>query len=705
MRRRQSKLPPNQVVGGDSFFKPKVQPKLAMGTPGDKYEVEADRMADQVVNKTGGGDAVQKMEGEEEVQQKPLAASVTPLVQKMENAEEEAPVQKMEEEEPVQAMEEEEPVQAMEEEEPVQAMEEEEPVQAMEEEEPVQAMKEEEPVQAMEEEEVQTKKANTPTTNSNIEGKLRKGSGGSKMDSTTQTEMESGFGADFSNVNIHNDSEAAQMSQGIGAQAFTHGNDVYFNKGKYDPESKEGKHLLAHELTHTIQQGAAAPRKENTQKNDSSSISNQRSKAVQRRALTPAEERAAIASGRATFDRKSVRVLQIITGTAVDGALGPLTATAISNFQTAQGINDDGIVNQITLDRMVQNRVADGVNRHEHAIQLVLDFYNIASPDTLAFRFDAAAITLDFANFRIIPARTDFEPGGLRVINLSDFAFGSALILRNTIQGELARPAPAVVGPILVPNRLSASDVRKAISYTRRKYTDERSIRAIQGLTGATATGIIDAQTVQFIAEAQSLAGLTIDGKVGDETTEEFYDQIVANGNFNSAIRLLIDYYNLVDDDNLLQIFFDPTVAALAATDNRPNEPVRIRVGPSGMTLPFAGAVLNIAHELEHVKLLKQGLADVPTHEFLAESVEILSVNLPDDTLDPQNANHDAFIDDATRCIINWNAMPVNNQRKFRRKFFAVRREVLRRIDGGTPAQRLANAPLRAQYVAINPPN
>jgi hypothetical protein len=107
MRRRQSKLPPNQVVGGDSFFKPKVQPKLAMGTPGDKYEVEADRMADQVVNKTGGGDAVQKMEGEEEVQQKPLSASVTPLVQKMKSSEEEAPVQKMEEEEPVQAMEEE----------------------------------------------------------------------------------------------------------------------------------------------------------------------------------------------------------------------------------------------------------------------------------------------------------------------------------------------------------------------------------------------------------------------------------------------------------------------------------------------------------------------------------------------------------------------------------------------------------------------
>ena len=69
--------------------------------------------------------------------------------------------------------------------------------------------------------------------------------------------MESGFGANFSNVNIHTDSKAVEMSEQLGAQAFTHGNDVYFNKGKYNPDSKEGKHLLAHELTHTIQQTGA----------------------------------------------------------------------------------------------------------------------------------------------------------------------------------------------------------------------------------------------------------------------------------------------------------------------------------------------------------------------------------------------------------------------------------------------------------------
>ena len=66
--------------------------------------------------------------------------------------------------------------------------------------------------------------------------------------------MEQSFGADFSNVNIHRDSDANQLSSAINAQAFAYGNDVYFNQGKFNPDTKEGKHLLAHELTHVLQQ-------------------------------------------------------------------------------------------------------------------------------------------------------------------------------------------------------------------------------------------------------------------------------------------------------------------------------------------------------------------------------------------------------------------------------------------------------------------
>ena len=67
--------------------------------------------------------------------------------------------------------------------------------------------------------------------------------------------MEPRIGADFSGVRIHTGEKAEQLNQQLGSQAFAHGDDVYFNKGKYDPGSREGKRLIAHELTHTVQQG------------------------------------------------------------------------------------------------------------------------------------------------------------------------------------------------------------------------------------------------------------------------------------------------------------------------------------------------------------------------------------------------------------------------------------------------------------------
>jgi hypothetical protein len=87
--------------------------------------------------------------------------------------------------------------------------------------------------------------------NSNIESRLNstKG-GGSPLPKEVRSFMEPRFGADFSSVRVHTDSTAVQMSRELGAQAFTHGSDVYFGEGKA-PENNE---LTAHELTHVVQQ-------------------------------------------------------------------------------------------------------------------------------------------------------------------------------------------------------------------------------------------------------------------------------------------------------------------------------------------------------------------------------------------------------------------------------------------------------------------
>ncbi len=79
---------------------------------------------------------------------------------------------------------------------------------------------------------------------------------GQKLDTGVKSEMENHLGSDLSGVNIHTGGNAKSMSEDINAKAFTHGQDVYFNQGQYNPASVEGKSLLAHELTHTVQQGA-----------------------------------------------------------------------------------------------------------------------------------------------------------------------------------------------------------------------------------------------------------------------------------------------------------------------------------------------------------------------------------------------------------------------------------------------------------------
>lgn len=96
------------------------------------------------------------------------------------------------------------------------------------------------------------------TTTQGFSDQLSSHSGnGSPLPSDLQGKMEGQMGADLSGVRTHTDSQAAQLSQNLGAKAFTHGSDIYFNEGQYNPSSSEGQHLIAHETTHTVQQGAA----------------------------------------------------------------------------------------------------------------------------------------------------------------------------------------------------------------------------------------------------------------------------------------------------------------------------------------------------------------------------------------------------------------------------------------------------------------
>ncbi|NJM21975.1 MAG: DUF4157 domain-containing protein [Richelia sp. SM1_7_0] len=190
-------------------------------------------MASQVMSMPDSAvqrDIAPEEQKEEEVQTKPLAVGITPLVQREEMPSEEEVQTKPLGNGTIQREE----------------MPEEEDIQTK----PISASIQREILP--EDEEVQTKPSIQRATDSsfeaggNIENQLNSSKGGgSSLPDEVRNFMEPRFGVDFSNVKVHTDSEAVQMSRDLGAQAFTYGSDVYFGAGK-SPGNNE---LTAHELT------------------------------------------------------------------------------------------------------------------------------------------------------------------------------------------------------------------------------------------------------------------------------------------------------------------------------------------------------------------------------------------------------------------------------------------------------------------------
>ncbi|WP_291143223.1 eCIS core domain-containing protein [Flavobacterium sp. UBA7680] len=410
------------------FFGPKIQKKLTTGTVGDKYETEADNVADKVVNKRKTGGLLQSR-SEEAIQQKPISETIStvqkqdlaqekPLQKKGKEKEEDKKVQKKsdkEEDKKVQKKgekEEDKKVQKKsdkEEDKKVQKKgekEEDKKVQKKsdkEEDKKVQKKGEKEEDKKVqkkcaecegedknvqkkdkkeEEKPVQKKEQNSETEiqNNALERKLDSSKGsGTGLDKKTKKEMESGFGSDFSNVKIHTDASAVQMSQELGAQAFTNGNHVYFNEGKYNPSSQEGKHLLAHELTHTVQQTGAKQKSGTIQKssieNHPEDLQAERPQNPQFKGNPPLEKandnQMLISTGQkgnyvAELQQGLLEAGQSLPKFGADGDFGSETRNAVIGFQTDNNLNKiDGLVGPETIGALDNVLVAEKGGKKE----------------------------------------------------------------------------------------------------------------------------------------------------------------------------------------------------------------------------------------------------------------------------------------------------------------------------------------------------
>ena len=177
-----------------------IQAKLKIGQPNDKYEQEADRVAEQVMSmpELQVQRQPEEEEEEEEIQAKPISEQITPLVQRQAEEEEEE-----------------------------------------------------------EEELFQTKEVpgQAPEVTPDLESRIHSLKGyGQPLPKSVRAFFEPRFGYDFSQVRIHTDGGAAETARALNAQAFTTERDVVFGSSQYSPDTTAGKKLLAHELTHVVQQ-------------------------------------------------------------------------------------------------------------------------------------------------------------------------------------------------------------------------------------------------------------------------------------------------------------------------------------------------------------------------------------------------------------------------------------------------------------------
>lgn len=123
---------------------------------------------------------------------------------------------------------------------------------------PSRQVEESEASREQEEEEVQARANGPATVSAEVQHRIHESKGrGAPLPLAVQADFGAAFGRDFSNIRIHTGAEGARLSSDLNAKAFAHGPDIYFNEGQYNPDTKEGQHLLAHELTHTAQTGNA----------------------------------------------------------------------------------------------------------------------------------------------------------------------------------------------------------------------------------------------------------------------------------------------------------------------------------------------------------------------------------------------------------------------------------------------------------------
>ncbi len=213
-----------------SNISPRPQAKLSISQPGDAYEQEADNVAQQVMQRmaqSGNRQSIQRQEEDEEQTVNLKSLDISTLQREEMPKEEEDKEKEQTQIVTRKSLD----------------------ISTLQREE----MPEDEEMQRKSL--LQTKSENGIANETNLETSLHQAKGGGQpLGDHIKKPMETAFGADFGKVKIHTDNNSDQLNRSIQSRAFTTGQDIFFRQGEYNPTSSTGQELLAHELTHVVQQ-------------------------------------------------------------------------------------------------------------------------------------------------------------------------------------------------------------------------------------------------------------------------------------------------------------------------------------------------------------------------------------------------------------------------------------------------------------------
>ena len=195
-----------------------------------------------------------------------------------------------------------------------------------------------------------------PVPASSFESRLAESRGGGQpMPAGLRHQMEASLGTGLDQVQLHTGAAAVQMNQELGARAFTHKQDIYFGQGQYQPESREGKRLLAHELTHTLQQGRGG------QLIQADFAIEPTTPARHAPTLSAARMQAELAFNRARHtDAAEIGMMRDVLG--LDPAIQLIDedfVNALLSFQAQYGLEMDGRLGRGTADLLAREIIAE----------------------------------------------------------------------------------------------------------------------------------------------------------------------------------------------------------------------------------------------------------------------------------------------------------------------------------------------------------